>query len=260
MEKEFKGKVAIVTGAGTGIGYEICRSLVAEGALVALNDLDASVATEAASKIDSEGRSAIAIAGDASDPQFIDYLFETALDRFGRIDIAIANAGITTYGSFLDYTVEKFQKLVALNLQGSFFLAQRAAKRMRDQDTGGKILFMSSVTGHQSHPYLVPYGMTKAALRMLAKGLVGELSQYGINVNALSPGAVLTERTMGDDPNFEESWGQATPLGRPATVEDVANAALFLVSDKARHITGQTLLVDGGWTSTSYVPDLRIPD
>ena len=260
MEKEFKGKVAIVTGAGTGIGYEICRSLVAGGGLVALNDLDASVANEAASKIDSEGRSTIAIPGDASDPQFIDSLFEAALDRFGRIDIAIANAGITAYGSFLDYTVERFQKLVALNLQGSFFLAQGAAKRMRDQDTGGKILFMSSVTGHQSHPYLVPYGMTKAALRMLAKGLVGELSQYEINVNAISPGAVLTERTMGDDPNFEESWRQATPLGKPATVEDVANAALFLVSDKARHITGQTLLVDGGWTSTSCVPDLRIPD
>ena len=119
---------------------------------------------------------------------------------------------------------------------------------------------MSSATGHQSHPSLVPYGMTKATLRMLAIGVVGELSQYGINVNAISPGAVLTERTMGDDPHFEESWGQATPLGKPATVKDVANAALFPISEKARHVTGQTLLVDGGWASTSYVPDLKIPD
>ncbi len=260
MEKEFSGKVAIVTGAGIGIGFEICRALSAGGASVVLNDLDASVAADAARRIDSEGKSTIATPGDASDPGFIDSLVEETVGRFGRLDIAIANAGITTYGSFLGYTVEKFQKLVALNLQGSFFLAQGAAKRIREQNTGGKILFMSSVTGHQSHPCLVPYGMTKAALRMLAKGLVGELSQFGINVNAISPGAVLTERTVGDDPNFEESWGQATPVGRPASVADVANAALFLVSEKARHITGQTLLVDGGWTSTSYVPDLQIPD
>ena len=116
MEKEFAGKVAVVTVAGIGIGYESCRSLVERGSLVVLNDLDASVAAEAASKIDSELRSTIAIPGDASDPQFIDSLFETALDRFGHIDIAIANAGITTYGSFLDHTVEKFRKLVALNL------------------------------------------------------------------------------------------------------------------------------------------------
>ena len=260
MEKEFAGKVAAATGAGIGIGYEICRSLVERGSLVVLNDLDASVATEAASKIDSECRSTIAISVDASDPQFIDSLFETALDRFGHINVAIANAGITTYGFLLDHTVEKFGKLVALNLQGSFFLAQGAKKSMRKQDTGRKILFMSLATGHQSHPSLVPYGMTKAALRMLAKGSVGELSQYGINVNAISPGVVLTERTMGDDPNFEESWGQATPLGKPATVKDVANAALFLISEKARRITGQTLLVDGGWASKSYVPDLQIPD
>lgn len=116
MEKEFSGRVAVVTGAGIGIGYEICRSLFERGSLVVLNDLDASVATEAAGKIDSECRTTIAIPGDASDPQFIDSLFETALDRFGHIDIAIANAGITTYVSFLDYTVEKFRKLVALNL------------------------------------------------------------------------------------------------------------------------------------------------
>ena len=134
------------------------------------------------------------------------------------------------------------------------------AKQMKEQGTGGRILFMSSVTGLQSHPHLVPYGMTKAALIMLAKGLVGELSQYGITVNAISPGAVRTERTIGDDPEFEASWSGATPNGRVASPEDIADAALFLASDKAKHVTGQNLVVDGGWTSTSPVPNLVIPN
>ncbi len=258
-QSSFAGKVAVVTGAGIGIGYEICRSIAREGGDVILNDLDKALSEKAAERIRSEGGSCQSFHGDAGDPEFSASLVAEAVGQFGKLDIAIANAGITTYGAFLDYTVEQFQKLVSVNLQGSFFLAQAAARRMKEQNTGGRVLFMSSVTGHQSHPYLVPYGMTKAALRMLAKGLVSELSQFGITVNAISPGAVLTERTVGDDPDFEKGWSGAIPMGRVARVEDIANAALFLASDEARHITGQTLLVDGGWTSTSPVPDLRIP-
>ncbi len=256
---EFCGKTAVVTGAGIGIGFEICRALSNQGARVLLNDLDPKLAGESAEKIRAEGGECETAPGDASDPEFATELIQTAVERFGSIDIAIANAGVTTYGSFLDYRIEQFQSLVALNLQGSFFLAQAAARCMKAQNTGGRILFMSSVTGHQCHPYLVPYGMTKAALRMLAKGLVGELSEFGITVNALSPGAVSTERTT-SDPGFETGWSGATPNGRVATPEDIADAALFLVSEKARHVNGQTLVVDGGWTSTSQVPDLEIPD
>lgn len=259
-DTEFAKKVAIVTGAGIGIGFEIARALARQGASVLLNDSEVALAESAAGRIAGEGGLCQALAGDAGDPEFVESMVAEAVKRFGSIDIAIANAGITTYGSFLEYTVEKFQKLIGLNLQGSFFLAQAAARRMKDQGTGGRILFMSSVTGHQSYPYLVPYGMTKAALRMLAKGLVGELSQYGISVNAISPGAVRTERTIGDDPNFEARWSEATPNGRIASPEDIADAALFLVSGKAKHITGQTLLVDGGWSCTSAVPNLIIPE
>ncbi len=259
-ENAFEGKVAVVTGAGIGIGYEICRSLANQGASVVLNDIDAHLAQEAADKIKQAGGECVAKGGNASEPSFVASLVEEAVERYGAIDIAVANAGVTAYGAFLDYTEEQFETLVSLNLRGSFFLAQQAAICMKKQNTGGRIVLMSSVTGHQSHPYLVPYGMTKAALRMLAKGLVGELAPFGITVNAISPGAVLTERTTGDDPEFEEGWSKATPNGRVATVEDIANAALFLVSDKARHINGHTLLVDGGWTATSAVPTLNIPD
>ena len=107
--------------------------------------------------------------------------------------------------------------------------------------------------GHQAHKNLAAYGMTKAALEMLAKTLVLELSPYNITINAIAPGATLTERTV-SDPTFEETWSRITPTGRPATVEDIAHAALFLVSPQAGHITGQSLVVDGGWTSTSPSP------
>jgi len=140
-----------------------------------------------------------------------------------------------------------------VNLGGSFFLAQAAANQMKKQEAGGSLLFTSSVTGHQAHKNLAAYGMSKAALEMLARNLVIELSQYKINVNTIAPGATLTERTV-SDPGFESTWSRITPMGKPASVEDIASAALFLVSDGAKHITGQTLIIDGGWTSVSPSP------
>jgi NAD(P)-dependent dehydrogenase (short-subunit alcohol dehydrogenase family) len=124
---------------------------------------------------------------------------------------------------------------------------------MKQQPGGGSILLMSSVTGHQAHKNLAAYGMSKAALEMLAKNLVIELSPFKININAIAPGATLTERTM-NEAEYEKTWSKLTPRGRPASVADIANAALFLVSDNARHITGQSLVVDGGWTSISPSP------
>lgn len=124
---------------------------------------------------------------------------------------------------------------------------------MKQQSRGGAILFTSSVTGHQAHKDLAAYGMSKAALEMLAKNLVIELSPFRITVNTIAPGATLTERTL-DDPSYEKTWSTLTPMGRPAYTTDIANAALFLVSDQARHITGQSLIIDGGWTSISPSP------
>jgi 3-oxoacyl-[acyl-carrier protein] reductase len=138
-------------------------------------------------------------------------------------------------------------------LGGSFLLAQATARQIIQQGSGGSILFMSSVTGHQAHKHLAAYGMTKAALEMLAKTLVVELSEHKISVNAVAPGATVTERTT-DDPQYVSTWSRITPMGRPATVQDIANAALFLVSPASRHITGQSLIVDGGWTSVSPSP------
>jgi glucose 1-dehydrogenase len=253
-KKFFADKSAIVTGAGQGIGFEICRQLAVEGAKVILNDADEQLAAKATEEINKEtNNSCIGIAGDCSDAFIIKKMVETAVSQFGKLDIAIANAGITLFGDFFSYPAESFNNVMKVNMAGTFFLAQAAANQMKIQDGGGSLLFMSSVTGHQAHKNLAAYGMTKAALEMLAKNLVIELSPYSINVNAIAPGATLTERTK-EDEAYHKTWSSITPMGRPASVSEIANAALFLVSDKARHITGQSLIIDGGWTSVSPSP------
>ena len=225
-----------------------------EGANVILNDLDPALANNAADKINVEGPGkCITLPGDCSEIAFIQQLVLKAIEEFGQLDIAIANAGITLFGDFLTYPPDSFFKVMQVNLGGTFFLAQAAAQQMKRQNCGGTLLFTSSVTGHQAHRDLAAYAMSKAALEMLAKNLVIELSQYKINVNTIAPGATLTERTL-DDPQYAETWSRLTPMGRPADVEDIANTALFLVSEKARHITGQNVIIDGGWTCVSPSP------
>jgi NAD(P)-dependent dehydrogenase (short-subunit alcohol dehydrogenase family) len=248
----FQNKSVIVTGAGQGIGLCICKQLARAGAHVLLNDLDPELAEKAAALVREEG-DCLALAGDAGDPAFIAEMVHTAVSKFGKLDIAMAVAGITLYGEFANYPVADFDRVMQVNLRGSFYLAQAASNQMIRQGNGGSILFTSSVTGHQAHRNLAAYSMSKAALEMLAKNLVAELSSHRININTVAPGATLTERTL-EDPAYTETWSRITPMGRPATVEDIAHAALFLVSDEARHITGQSLVIDGGWTSMSPSP------
>jgi glucose 1-dehydrogenase len=253
MFASFKNKTAIVTGAGQGIGLEICKLLVSAGAKVILNDIDESLCHLAAKEADPSGINCIPFVGDSSEKAFIQKMVEASVEHFGQLDIVIANAGITLFGDFFTYTEDAFYRVLQVNLGGTFFLAQAAANQMKKQGSGGSLLFTSSVTGHQAHQQLAAYSMTKAAIEMLAKNLVSEVSVLGINVNCIAPGATLTERTL-EDPGYLKTWSGITPMGRPASVTDIAKAAMFLVSEEARHITGQSLVIDGGWTSMSPSP------
>jgi len=249
----FHNKTAVITGAGQGIGLEIAARLTAEGAFVILNDKDEALAHKAAVQLKNNPGKCLPLPGDASELNVIHRIVETAVQEFGALDMAIANAGITLFGDFLTYNSKDFQTVMNVNLAGSFFLAQAAAQQMIKQRNGGRIVFMSSVTGHQAHKNLAAYGMSKAALEMLAKTLVVELAPFGITTNAIAPGATTTERTT-QDPEYINTWSSITPLGKPATPQDIAAATLFLLSPEASHITGQTIVIDGGWTSTSPSP------
>jgi 3-oxoacyl-[acyl-carrier protein] reductase len=251
--KIFNNQVAIVTGAGIGIGFEVARQLALQGAKVVLNDIDAQVANSAIQKIREQGAICVAFGGDISEIETIEGIVKYAVETFGKLDILIANAGITTYGSFLEYKPEFMQKLLKINLFGTFFLTQAAAKQMVLQGHGGSILLTGSVTGHSAHPDLAAYGMTKAGIDQLAKNLVIDLAPHNININTIVPGATLTERTL-EDENYIKTWSKITPSNRPATTADIANAALFLVSPFSRQIMGQNLVIDGGWTSVGVPP------
>jgi glucose 1-dehydrogenase len=255
------GKAVLVTGAGIGIGYALCQAFASAGATVGLNDINPTLCQRAAQQInDMLGVERVhPYVCDVADVEAVLTMFQRFFDKAGQLDIAVANAGITNYGSFLTDTPEAFDRLTSVNLRGSYFTAQTAARMMIDARIAGRIILMSSVTGIQAHLNLGGYGITKAGIRMMAKIIALEVAKYGITANAISPGATLTERTLHDDPEYERNWAGVTPTGHVGYVEDIVAAALYLASPEARHVTGQTLVVDGGWTLQSPLP-LSQPD
>lgn len=248
-------KVAIITGAGEGIGYAITRLLLKDGAKVVLNDMNKDQAGLAATALgEAYPGHCLPFAGDAGDVDVINRLVDFTIAQFGRVDFVIPNAGITLFGDFFEFTPADFEKVVNLNLRGAFFLVQRAAAEMKAQGQGGRVILMSSITGIKCYPSLAAYGMTKAALQMLARSLVLTLSPHRITINTIAPGATLTERTAKEEPDYAGAWARILPTASVGKPDDMAHMCLFLLSDKAAHITGQTHVVDGGWTVIGRYP------
>ena len=259
---DLQDRVAIVTGASKEIGAAMALALAQEGAaVVAHYATDAEPARAVADRILAGGGRAIIFGGDCSRVADNIALAQAAIDAFGRLDIFVANAGITRFGAFLSYTEADYDSVLDLNLKGSFFGAQAAARRMIEQRQrnpqdpyGGRIVFSSSVAGSVAVPGLAAYGATKAGLNHLAKTLAVELGPYRITVNALGIGATTNARNLRDDPRYEEHWAGVLPIGRAMRPEDAAAALMYLVSPAASGVTGATLMVEGGQSLQSVLP------
>jgi 3-oxoacyl-[acyl-carrier protein] reductase len=248
-------RVAVVTGASHEIGAAMAEELASRGAAVAIAHHDAStLADGVVERIRAAGGHAIAVDGDLSLVADNHLLVERAVDELGRLDVFVANAGLTRWRPFLDVDEGTWDTVVDLNLKGSYFGAQAAARQMVAQGDGGRIVFSSSVTGSRAIPNLSAYSVTKAGLQHMAAVLALELGTHGITVNAHAIGATVIERNLVDDPAYAEHWAGVLPSGRAGTPGDVAAALGFLVSVEAAQVTGHTLTVDGGWSGTGVTP------
>jgi NAD(P)-dependent dehydrogenase (short-subunit alcohol dehydrogenase family) len=255
---ELQGKVAIVTGASRELGATMAEALAAAGAAVLVaHYAEPELAAAVVGRIVARGGRAAAHDGDCSNVVANRELVARAAALWGRLDIFVANAGITISSSFLETDEATWDRLNDLNLKGSFFGAQAAVRQMIAQPSGsagGRIVFSSSVTGVRAVPNFAAYGVTKAGLRHMARVLGLELGRHGITVNALGIGATVNERNLHDDPDYAEHWDGVVPAGRVGQPADVAAALMFLVRSDAAMVNGHTLMIDGGWTTYSPVP------
>lgn len=259
MATLFPGCAALVTGASREIGAAIAIQLAAEGAsVVVAHHAEPELAQKTVDHIRARGGAAVAHDADLRRVPEIEATVGRAVDAFGRLDICVANAGVTVWGRFLEYSEEKWDAVVDLNLKGSFFLAQAAARQMARQGSPGAIVFASSIAGRRALPGLAAYGATKAALVHLARCLAVELAPHRITVNAIGIGPTVNARNLADDPDYDRHWGEVSPAGRAAGPDDIAAAALFLV--RQPYVTGTTLMVDGGWTARSPLPPMDFVD
>jgi glucose 1-dehydrogenase len=247
-----KEKVALVTGASSGIGQAIATRFAAEGAHVVVNYRPGGhVEREAAEReAASFGPTSIAVAADVSRREEVEQMIEEVISKFGRIDIAINNAGIEIKRPFLEVTDEEWNKVIAVNLFGSYLVSQVAAREMVKRGEGGKLIFISSVHEDIPFPDYTAYCASKGGVRMMMRNLSMELAPHKINVNNIAPGAIATpiNRAVLEDPEALKNAVSEIPWGRFGRPEEVASVAVFLASDEAEYVTGSTYYVDGGLT------------
>jgi glucose 1-dehydrogenase len=245
---DLAGKVAIVTGAGSGIGYAIAHLFAQNGAAVAINYLGrGDDAQKLAQTIEAEGGKAFAFEADISDASAVESLVATTVETFGRLDVLVNNAGIERSTPLLEIEEANWDRTLAVDLKGPFLCLQAAARRM--QKTGGSIVNISSIHEDLPFPGFTPYVTAKGGLRMLMRNASLELAPYAIRVNNIAPGAIATAINAATltDPAKVERLEEIVPLRRMGTPDEVAQVALFLASDRASYVTGSTYFVDGGF-------------
>ncbi len=245
-----EGQVALVTGAGSGIGRAIALKFAAEGASVALADRNLPAAEEAAAQIRDRKLSSWALLLDVLDEGQVRAGVEQVLRRFGRLDVLVNCAGVRRTVPFLELTGEEWDRQLGTNLRGAFLVSQAAARHMVGRGSG-RIINIASDSGVAAFPGEAAYGSSKAGLIALTRAVALELGPFGIRCNAVCPGAIRTPMLLGEEPpgsELERQLAARTPLGRIGEPEEIARVALFLAGPLSEFVTGEHLLATGGYT------------
>src|SRR5215472_17071242 len=249
MERRFEGKVALVTGATTGIGQATAVRLAAEGAVVGVNHLPEQDPAGTLGRIGEAGGQGFGVAADMRDPGQVTAMVHTVAERGGRLDCVVSNAAINPFLAWDKTTVEDFNNLFETNVRGAWVDCTEGAKQMISEGHGGAICCVSSISAHVGAPGQTAYCGTKGAISMLAKALGRDLGGYGIRMNAVEPGWVKTPMSapLTDDPAALEYYTERVALHRGGEPEELAATIAFLLSDDASYVTSATLLVDAGF-------------
>ncbi|MCV0394872.1 MAG: glucose 1-dehydrogenase [Rhizobiaceae bacterium] len=248
----FNGKVVIVTGAASGMGLAAAELFAAEGAVVAINDLDRDRVAEVARDITCSGGKAVEIAGDVSDRAFGEGAVDEVIARHGRIDVLLNVAGYAAHGAAEDY--EEWERMVAVNMTGPYRLARHVAKKSMIPNRSGAIVNISSLSGMVAHPYDIGYIAGKHGLVGVTKSLAVEWARYNIRVNCICPGFTMTgifAAVEKKEPEKFKTRARHVPLGRAAVPREIASVMAFLASDDASYVTGLIMPVDGGQMALS---------
>lgn len=249
MTRRFDDKVAVVTGAGRGMGRAVARQFARDGARVVVAEVNPEHGVEVAAEIRGAGGTAVAVPVDVSRMADVTRLFDETVKAYGTIDILVNNAGIAVARPMLDYTEAEWDLQMGVNVRGVFLCSQAAARLMVPRRQGKIVNFASTSAFVSSSKPAVAYDTSKGAVRQMTVSMAAELAPYGINVNAVAPGTTATEMTKKTLATEEGlAWQLARiPMGRVGQPEDIASIVLFLCSPEASYITGHTLVADGGW-------------
>jgi len=240
-------KIAIVTGANSGIGKRISERFIEEGAKVVFSD----ISDTPSEGVDVSGDNSIYVQCDVSNSNAVKDLVNQAVNEFGQVDIMVNNAGVGDAQGISDITDDNWAKVIGVNLSGTMFGMREAAKMMQEKGNGGSIINMSSILGKVGFAGAASYCASKGGVVQLTHAGALDLADDGICVNAIAPGFIQTAMTgeMLEDDTFRGFIESSTPLGHVGEVDDIANAAVYLASNESKYVTGEVLYVDGGWTA-----------